>query len=75
MTDNMNFRDKLNEIVNDNILTNGEKHTELCFLLSKMAFKHSIPLTYSDDYKEKNKEVIEVFEEITKEISRLNMQP
>lgn len=64
----MDFKQKLNEIINNNTLTNGEKHNELKFLLSDMAVEYNIPLEYGQEYREKNKEVIEVFEEISKEI-------
>ncbi|UNY48806.1 hypothetical protein P9294_gp091 [Bacillus phage FADO] len=64
----MDFKQKLNEIMNNNTLTNGEKHNELKFLLSDMAVEYNIPLEYGQEYREKNKEVIEVFEEISKEI-------
>ncbi|MED1125556.1 hypothetical protein [Bacillus atrophaeus] len=64
----MDFKQKLSEIMNNNTLGNSEKLNELRFLLSQMAVEHSIPLTYDQEYRERNKEVIEVFEEISKEI-------
>ncbi|MBG9693145.1 hypothetical protein ABD91_20605 [Lysinibacillus sphaericus] len=68
----MDFKEKLRSVVNDNVLTDGEKHTELCFLLSKMAYEHNIPLTYDSKYKENNKTIIDVFECISEEIDKLN---
>ncbi|MED3440209.1 hypothetical protein P4393_12160 [Bacillus subtilis] len=65
----MNFKQKLSEIINNDTLENGEKLNELRFLLSQIAVEHNIPLIYDQEYIERNKEVIEVFEEISKEIS------
>ncbi|MGD1416398.1 hypothetical protein [Bacillus stercoris] len=64
----LNFKQKLDDIINNNALTNGEKHNGLKFLLSQMAVEYDIPLEYDQEYREKNKEVVEVFEEISKEI-------
>ncbi|QRV11414.1 hypothetical protein JR311_19735 (plasmid) [Bacillus velezensis] len=66
--DYKDFKQKLNEIMNNNTFTNGEKHNQLKFLLSDMAIECNIPLKYDQEYRERNKEVIKVFEEISKEI-------
>lgn len=68
------FKKKFNETKNDKYLTDLEKHTDMVFLLSEMAYRFSIPLFYGEQYKTKNKDIIDVFESINNETTKLNQK-
>lgn len=62
------FKQEMEEVIANDVLSNNQKHLELSYLLSSMAVNYEIPLLYSEEYKNNNIEIIEVFEEIVKKM-------
>lgn len=67
------FLQEKERIMSDNEIGMQRKITALQFLLSNMAEKYSIPLIYSEEYKAKNLEIVEVFESIAETIAQLKL--
>ena len=61
-----------NRVIKNSQLSKAEMIEKLSQLLSDMAVEYSVPLIYDDVYKEKNKDVVAVFESIRDEIKRLH---
>lgn len=59
-------------ILKNESLSNKMKSVELSLLLSNMVSYFDIPLTYGEDYRRKNENIVLVFEDIAEEIGRLN---
>ena len=62
------YEENYNQIIEDESLTENEKEESLSLLLSQMAQEFGIPLFYSNDFKDKRKEVFNLFDTIVEKI-------